>query len=372
MIRVAFLTPSLHTGGAERFILTLARHFQHCEARAVIQLPMRVEDNDGRAMPVLRHFSDPAMVDYMSRVMRVERAKVYGEDLPAMVANGCRDADVLIAWGISDLSTYTRNIRPPTIEVSHASGEWSEQTKITADSWKGAQHLVAVSRAAKTAFPEEVRDQVTVLYNGIDAEHVMPRYGRRSQRAAWGIDDDTNIALFLGRFAAVKRPGLFVHAVAELPDNWKGVMIGHGPDEAATRHLAYNVCGDKIIFPGLVSHAGDAFAAADVFVMTSEAEGHPLTLTESWIAGVPAVCTPFAFLTEAEERLGLAPCLTTMESPQEIATKIIEAIDDPHVETRRQRACEQFSASAMAGRWEAFLYGFVQSCDRLCLSGKQA
>ena len=356
MIRVAFLTPSLHTGGAERFILTLARHFQHCQATAVVQLPM--------AGKVLRHHTDPNIERQIRQVTRIERATVYNEDLQLMVAHGCRDADVLISWGIADLAKYTRQLRIPVIEVSHASGEWEEQQAITATSHLGAHHLVAVSQAARSAFPLELQGRVTVINNGIDVEHVMPRHGRERQREDWGISPDQKVALFLGRFADVKRPELFVHAVAALPDEWVGVMIGHGPTEEATRQLAGALCSGKIAMPGIVTHAGDPFAASDVFVMTSKAEGHPLTLTEAWIAGKPAVSTPFDFLTEAEQLLGMPPCVIAMPTPEGVADAIIEASGDELHYERQPVAMAKFSASAIAAKWERALCEIVQGWDR--------
>lgn len=355
MIRVAFLTPSLHTGGAERFILTLARHFQHCVPTAVIQVPM--------AGNVLRHFSDPEIERRMGQVMRIERINVFGEDQTAMVTNACRDADVLITWGIPNLHFFTQDLRIPVVEVSHASGEWSEQAKITHSSPAGASHLVAVSETARDAFPAEIRGRVEVIYNGIDAEHVMPRLGRDRQRAAWQINGNVNVALFLGRFAEVKRPELFVEAIAKLPEEWIGVMIGHGPVEGAIRELAGRTCHGRILFPGVVSHAGDAFAASDVFVMTSEAEGHPLTLTEAWIAGVPCVSTGLPFLEEAKVILDCMPCTSCDSDPDCIAAAIATAMSDEWTDDRRNVACQHFSASAMACRWEQYLLNVVQERD---------
>ena len=361
MIRVAFLTPSLHTGGAERFILTLARHFQHCIPTAVIQLPM--------SGTVLRHFTDPAIERQMGQAMRIERCNVYGEDLQAMVTNACRDADVLITWGIANLNFYTRHLPIPVVEVSHASGEWDEQVKVTHQSPTGATHLVAVSETAKDAFPEEVRHHATVLYNGIDCEHVMPRLGRDRQRAAWQINGNINVALFLGRFAEVKRPGLFVDAVAELPEDWVGVMVGHGPMEEELKAKVVAECPGRVLFPGPVSHAGDAFAASDVFVMTSKAEGHPLTLTEAWIAGKPCVCTDLPFLAEALKILNLSPCQIAGSDAGLIAREITTAAECEPTEERRTVARQHFSASAMACRWEQHLCDIVQQRDRAIIMG---
>ena len=364
MIRVAFLTPSLHLGGAERFILTLARHFQYCQATAVIQLPMAVVDENSMHVPVLRHHTDPSIERQMAQVMRIERATVYNEDLQLMVAHGCRDADVLVSWGVSDLAMFTRRVTIPVIEVSHASGEWEEQAAITSTSHFGAYSLFAVSQAARSAFPLHLQSQVNVINNGVDVEHVMPRHGRQSQRTTWGITPDQKVALFLGRFDDVKRPELFVHALASLPGDWRGVMIGHGPKEDATKQIASELCSGKILFPGAVTHAGDAFAGADVFVMTSKAEGHPLTLTEAWIAGKPAVSTPFDFLTEAEQLLGMPPCIVASPTPEGVADAIIEAFSEPPCYERRDVAMARFSASAMAAKWEHALCGITQDWDR--------
>ena len=133
--------------------------------------------------------------------------------------------------------------------------------------------------------------------------------------------------------------------------------------EEALREQANAVCPGRVLFPGVVSHAGDAFAASDVFVMTSEAEGHPLTLTEAWIAGKPCVCTELPFLAEAEAMLGCAPCQVAYNDPASVATQIATASEYEPVVERRNAACQHFSASAMAARWEQHLFDVVQQSD---------
>jgi len=341
-MRVAFLTPSLGLGGAERWIVTLAREFKR----------------RGHVDPVACFLTHPNF----ERSMIAEARSL----MPVRFLGEPIQADALIAWGCSDLAEITDGVDVPVIDVSHSSSEWGEYATMLRKSCVGASHLAAVSRAAAAAFPGIVRDKVTVLPNGVDPARVGPIRGRAWMRDQLRMADHEKAAVFLGRLADEKGPERFLAAVPELPEDWIGVFVGTGPMESSLKAEAARRATGRVVFCSPVSEIGDILAAADCLVMPSRYEGHPLSLNEAWLAGVPAVTTDFDFIRHVNDTHGDMAITVPMDHrPAQLAAAILRADMQRQYDTgptvRAKRVAEEhYTADAMAGRWESFLEEIVR------------
>jgi len=365
MIRVAFLTPTLHVGGAEIWISTLARHFQHCQPAGVL---------------VTSPWHHPHVMRRIAQMMPVELCAetTLLAKLGRMAASVTKHADVLIAWGEQRLPNIvlgqqqSRNVACPIIEVSHADGAWAEQTPLVQRSYLGATHLAAVSEAAKTAFPEEVRHNVRMIPNGIEVDRVTPRRPAENIRRAYNIPPNKRVVLFLGRFADVKRPQRLIRAMPHL-DDWFAIFAGHGPEQSDLVKFIHAACpGSARVIPP-VSHVGDLLQLADCLCLPSLCEGHPLTVNEAWLAGVPVVTTDFAFSREINERHGAMVSIVPQEcTGEELAAAIEEAPNKTEeVLHARQVAWRHYTASAFAQRWEQYLFAVVGERDQAAIFGME-
>lgn len=343
-LRAAFLTPSLHIGGAERWILALARNFQSVQPAGVV---------------VCAPHHHPAMLEEAARLMPVYLARNYGDaaETRRLLERACITADVLVTWGVPRLAMVTRRLvgrigNPPyipVIDVSHSDGAWQQQTNMVQRAASGADFHVAVSRCALGAFPANVRKHATVIYNGVEVDRVAPR-GVRS--AECGLRNERK-ALFLGRFEEVKGFDRLFEAAKHLPPNWKIIAHGHGSlqNKFHTPHSAL-----RIELRPPLNHIGDALAAADALVMPSRHEGMPLTLIEAWLAGTPVVSTPFGFIQEATEMHGpLCEVVPQTPTGEQLAAGIVRAAEGKFVDEARRVAWNHYTAAAMAQRWEEFL-----------------
>ncbi|MCA9271175.1 MAG: glycosyltransferase [Planctomycetales bacterium] len=341
-LRVAFLTPSLHIGGAERWILALARHFQTVQPAGVVVCSPHVH---------------PAMLQQAARLMPVHQARRFGdaEETRALLKRACDGADALITWGVAHLSRVTHDLPLPVIDVSHSDGAWQSQSRLVHCAAAGADYHVAVSRAALSAFPPDVQPRATVIYNGAEVERACPRRPIAAQRRDWRVPQSAKVALFLGRYAEVKRPSRLIGALAHLPPRWHAVLHGHGPLEGAVRDAA-DRSGPRCRVRGPLESVGDALAAADVLVMPSAWEGTPLALLEAWLAGVPAATAPFAFVQETAAVHGPLCETTPAEATgRQLAEAIVRADRGAFVDDARRIAWQCYTAPAMAQRWEEFL-----------------
>lgn len=132
--------------------------------------------------------------------------------------------------------------------------------------------------------------------NGIDNERVLP--DRDSARGQWQFSEDAFIVAFCGRLHPVKRLEMQLRAMrllrARIP-NLMWLLIGPdaGCAEELTRLAAEYDIGPIMRWVGPIydNRRLTALRAANVFVMTSEFEGHSMSLNEAIGCGTPAVVT---------------------------------------------------------------------------------
>ena len=359
-IRVAFLSPSMHFGGAERCILSLARQFNHCVPCGLL---------------LTEPFYHPDMLRRARQLMPTEVCQ-YG-DSPVVIrqkaARICETADVLISWGdqrLKDIVTDAQgnpNLTCPVVEVSHSDGAWARQSEILEKSYLGATNLAAVSQTAVSAFPEVVQSAVAVLYNGVEMDRLTPTMPESGYRQVLGIHEHfQKIVLFLGRLTEVKNPVKLLRALPHLPDEWAIVFAGDGALRSDLKHVAERLGEDRVYFVPPQVHVGDLLNLADVLALPSQSEAHPLTANEAWVTSTPVVCTDFGFALEINTRHGeMMKVIPQDATPEEFARALVSVADQTdESSTRRMRAYAvawlHYTAAAMTRRWEEYLSDVVK------------
>jgi hypothetical protein len=187
-LRAAFLTPSLRLGGAERWLISLARASREGiewtgtalteRARAHAELLRELAG----CMPV---YAGPRAGSPDDDAVLV-RCRSGREALERAV----EDADVLIVWGLGNLARFVAGLTLPVVWVAHGGSP-----RVIRSSEAGATHLAAVSEAARMCFSPPVRPAVTVLHNGIDVERCTPPcpgQPGRGQILSWGCGSNTS------------------------------------------------------------------------------------------------------------------------------------------------------------------------------------
>ena len=151
-----------------------------------------------------------------------------------------------------------------------------------------SSHVLAVSastRADLLARGNLQENFVTLLPNGVDTSRFRPvaEVERGKARENLGVSGSRPVVVGLGRLHPQKNWPVFLQVAARFPEV-DFVIAGTGPEEAKLRELA----------PGHVRLVGfrdsrEVLAAADVFLLTSDYEGTPMTLLEAMACGVPSV-----------------------------------------------------------------------------------
>lgn len=371
MIKAALYTPNLTMGGAEQWVVSLARSIVDARVKWVSAV---VSGWGGLDEPLCRELARHVPV-HMNRdgwregstvpnLAKRYFSHIHGSFSDAIVS-ACQDADVLVAWGGDDLGKWLTHVDIPKVLTSHTSQRVLERPIV------GFSHLVAVSEAATVFFSDRNHQRlpIDVLYNGADPERCQPRILRIKQRQYWGFNDDDIVIGYLGRHSPEKNPAAAIKAISELPSRFKAVYYG-GPtprDQETTRQLrrlADEMAPGRVRFFAPIERIGDVLGALDVFMLASHREAFSLGLIEAWLAGVPVVATPVGSLPELERMYStkLTMGVSCEPSSEELASAVLRCLTPDGANTARiaQRIAEQrFTCAAMADRWATYLERIV-------------
>lgn len=155
------------------------------------------------------------------------------------------------------------------------------------------------------AVSEEVAHSLKPLYgikscrvipNGIPtSDYAHPKVTRAEWRAKAGFREDHVLFVCVARFAEQKNHALLLDAFAKRPAGNPVahlVLVGDGPLreplEAQAKRLGV---AERIHFMGVRTDIPEILRAMDVFVLSSDWEGNPLSIMEAMAAGLPVVST---------------------------------------------------------------------------------
>lgn len=155
------------------------------------------------------------------------------------------------------------------------------------------------------AVAEEVAASIESLYgiehcrviaNCIPTElYANPQTPRKEWRAKEGFNETDVLFVCVARFAPQKNHALLLKSFAQGPALGASahlVLVGEGELRTDLEEQArkLNVSG-KVHFLGLRNDIPDVLGAMDVFVLSSDYEGNPLSVLEAMASGLPVVST---------------------------------------------------------------------------------
>lgn len=305
--RAVFLINSLTGGGAERVMCTLLRHSPaECEE---FEVTLALLDDEPAA------YAPPEWVSV--------RQLDCGHSLAGSVL-AVRGLFAEIKPDVS-LSFLTRanvanvlNARMPCVisERANTSAHFDNSLRGTASRalvrtiYPRATRVIAVSEGVA----EDLRDnfgvrpeRVTAIANPVDVEAIGTK---AMQRPAVAIDGPYIMAA--GRLVKSKNFDMLIRAFAASSSGRKLVIVGEGAEREALVQTA-QACGvaERVLLPGFVDNPYPLMRNAEVFVLSSNAEGFPNALVEAMAVGAPVVATNCA--SGPSEILAEAPRATITE-----------------------------------------------------------
>lgn len=135
------------------------------------------------------------------------------------------------------------------------------------------------------------KGEVVVLPNAIDIEKFrFDRSKREEMRSAFGFGVNEKVVLFVGRLVEIKNIPLCLEIIKRCENNVKLVICGSGDKEQSLKDkCARDGIASKVLFVGEREDVAAMYSMADAFLLTSFAEGFPMTVVEALSSGLPCL-----------------------------------------------------------------------------------
>lgn len=146
-----------------------------------------------------------------------------------------------------------------------------------------------------------VRSRIVVIPNGVDLDAFHPPTDeeRRAARAAFHLEDDARVVLFVGHEFARKGLHLAIDALQTAPSVLLLVVGGNAQAiETARARADAGEVAERVLFVGTRTDLPLFFAAADMLTLPSAYEANALVVLEALAAGLPVVCTRVGYAPE--------------------------------------------------------------------------
>ena len=324
--RIALITPHLDVGGAETVLLELARQID----RSRWEVLLLATQSSGRRL--LTDWLD--LVDYVFDLTKLIPPENAPGAVYSMALNWRLDAVVLQ----NSLAAYSalpaiKEKRPSVkvVDILHAVDDDWDFFSATLDVAPAIDSRIVISQAGRDRLIEMETPEgaVRLIPNGVDLERFDPqRFDRAALRREWRIPSRAAVAAFVGRLDRVKRPMLLPDVAREVERLASGqpvvfVVAGDGPEQEPLISRIGAIGMERAF--RILAHTDDpeeVYAAADLLVIPSEAEGVPLAMLEALAMKVPVVACRAGAIEEAlpEE------CGVLIEPGRDVAARLAETI----------------------------------------------
>lgn len=160
-----------------------------------------------------------------------------------------------------------------------------------------------------------------IIENGIDVDHYQN--ATPAVRKSYSLEPTDLIILMAGAFRTEKNQSTLIRSFQYLPDNFKLILAGTGPELGAAKELCSGLgLSDRVHFPGAVHNVEKLMKMADAYVLPSLFEGFGISAIEAAACGLPVVYSDVPGLGKLFSGVGIP---IKPDDTQSIAAGIIEA-----------------------------------------------
>ena len=264
-----------------------------------------------------------------------------------------RACDVMHIHGVSQKNVATalvaRCLGKPLVLTLHTSGQDEPNAvrrrgRLAYWAFMSPDLVLAVSPSLGDRYQAAAcaANAVILTPNGIDTQRFRPADSaeRLAIRRSLGWPETQPIVLFVGFFSRDKRPDLLFRAWRRLvptPVRVKLVYVGamgggyYEIDTSLAGQIRADAaacgCADDVIFAEPTNDVDRYFRAADLFVLPSAREAHPLALLEAMACGLPSIATRLPGATDAIIEDGVTGRLVPIDDETDAIADIVERIE---------------------------------------------
>ncbi len=265
-LRVICVGPSFQIGGVEQHTVSLAKFF---DPRRVTLVKSLVTNGDNY------HKASAAGLPFPVAPCS-----------PSELEQAAGECDVLLMWGEGFNGRLGKH-RPIGVYLAHGESPW---TRLGLEGCsKVVDHVIAVSSRVKQRVCQGF--STTTILNGIDASRLGKTRSRDAMRQKFGFEPNDFILGSIGRFTREKQMHLLIEAVAQLPRQFKLLLVGYGPRRAELLDLANERIPGRYAFATADNYLGDYYGAMDAFSLVSSHEGFGLVIAEAMLCERPVIAT---------------------------------------------------------------------------------
>ena len=240
------------------------------------------------------------------------------------------------------------------------------QKRVQQVAYSLSHQIVANSNAVREALiaAGTPPDKITVVYNGLDLERLIPQSSSRSEMLSLlGLDgiqgrQQRFISIVANMRHEVKDYPMFLRAMRRVLDQEPAaafLLAGEGELTDSLRGLAVELgIQDSTYFLGRCEKVAELLNVSEICVLSSKAEGFSNSILEYMAAGRPVVVTNVGGASElvTEDETGY---LVPSGDDEMMATRIISLLRDPAKarimgENGRRVVKEKFSCEAQLAR----------------------
>ncbi|MHA1401157.1 MAG: glycosyltransferase family 4 protein [Candidatus Heimdallarchaeaceae archaeon] len=352
-INVSFIAPSILFGGAERWMLNLAKF---CNPASISWNICLITD----------HWCDKQMLYAMAELMPTyynKKLYVKNKSISYTLDKAVKKlnfySDVVIGWEFDKNRLElvdTKKVK--VINVAHRNNPALCRKE---------HYLAAVSDNCSEVFGNDKKDKVKIIYNGIDLNRCFQLQNSNYMRDMWECKKSDIVIGYVGRIDPVKNCEALARAVKGLDNRAKGIIYGPKAFDALLIMKKINdLVGDRVKVFEPVEDIGSVLNAFDVFFLPSYTEAFSLSLLEAWASGIPVVATRVGAVPYLESKFGkLVIPIKPDDSEKKLARAIFQALEKPNrteiVSRAQKMVIRNFNVYLMANRWTEYIISVSKS-----------
>ena len=308
MKRILFLINTLNMGGAEHVLVDIANRmakdgipvtvqtifdggYYRNKLNAQVQYRTMVGNNCGLIKKVFVQLMSHLPASIFGSILigrNYSHLVAFVEGLPTKIIARCRHKNAKkIAWVHTDLFT------------NYESLYWYRSENENKKCYRKFDQVICVSDDAKRGFEKRIGQHpaIAVQYNPINKTEILEKAKEKPDYQMSGKEAFRLVAL--GRLAKIKGFDLLIDAMSLVRESVSRpvelYIIGGGDEETTLQEKVRALqLQDTVFLCGKQQNPYSIMRQCDMQVVSSRAEGYPLSLCEGHLLGLPAVSTKCA------------------------------------------------------------------------------
>ena len=328
---------NLEVGGAQRLVLTHARHAV-ATGTPVTVVSLNASSDDRISADLRAAGADVVVLDHRTAVSAVANGLKVAQLVRVLRRSGTRSVQTHLLYANVLGALAARLSGLPVVATLHSAqvgGDGNSRRALALE--RAVLRTVPGAVVAVGAVVEQAQRQrlaprtVEVVPNAVEPGVALTEDQRTRLRASLGAGRDTVLVLAVGRLDTSKGYDELLTAFAVVARRSSGALLavaGDGPRRASLQErVRQDDLRGRVVLLGNRSDVRELLAAADLYVSASHWEGLPLALLEAMAAGLPVVSTAVGDVPSAVDQT--CGVLVPPRAPAALTDALTALLDDP-------------------------------------------